>query len=327
MLTSGGESLGTSQADILQRISQARGTSEPAKAEPTEVTEAVDVSEEAPETEEETTEEVEAVEESEETEEAEEAAEVESEIDDQEELYVEIDGREVSLSEIKEGLDGGLRQSDYTRKTQALAEERKAFEAEREAFREQASGVGDLAANLQAIIDQETLSPEDLQELREYEPEEFIKYQDKMTARKEALEKAKKVQPVSDVDVAAEKRKLWDANPAWMKDGKQTQAFTDDMNALQSYAAANGYTDEEISGISHARHWETLLKAAKFDLLQKKNSSIEKRVRKAPVTTKPKKASQTSLQEQIKKAEANLKRTGRAEDAVKLRQLKRKLNK
>ena len=329
MLTSGVETRGTSQADILQRIKQVRGTAEPAEAEPTKAVEAVDVSEEeAPETEEEAA--IGEPEVSEESEEAAEATEEEAEIDDQEELYVEIDGREVALSEIKEGLDGGMRQADYTRKTQELAEQRKEFEALSKEFNSSIAGkqseINELAATLKVIIEEESLSADDLQELREYDPEEFIKYQEKMSARKDALSKAKKVEPVSDVDVVAERQKLWDAHPAWGVPGKQTQAFNDDMALLQEYAQERGFDDSKINSIITADDWETHLDAARYRKLSKKNASIEKRVRKAPVITKPKMASQTSLQEQIKKAEATLKKTGRTEDAIALRKLKRKLN-
>ena len=96
------------------------------------------------------------------------------------------------------------------------------------------------------------------------------------------------------------------------------------MKLLNDFAQSNGYSDAEISGIQHSRHWQTLLKAAKFDALGKKNAAIEKKVRLAPVSTKPKQVQQTSLQGQIKKAEARLKETGHSDDAIKLRQLRRK---
>jgi hypothetical protein len=46
------------------------------------------------------------------------------------ELFVEVDGSDVQVSELVKGY---MRQSDYTKKTQALAEERKTFTAESEA--------------------------------------------------------------------------------------------------------------------------------------------------------------------------------------------------
>ena len=122
----------TAQDAILERISISRGTSEPAPAEPTENTEVVNVSEDThpieneAETEAVANEEVEQeIEESE----AEEGAQVTLD-DESEDLYVEYKGREINLKDVEEWEQGHLRQSDYTRKTQELADNRKDFESQ-----------------------------------------------------------------------------------------------------------------------------------------------------------------------------------------------------
>lgn len=316
------------EAAILDRISKARGNSEPEPA-PTEEPVAVDVSiDEAPE---EVVEEVEAINsaDAETDTEAEELEVVSDEIvtadDDEEDLYVDYKGREINLKNIEEWEQGHLRQADYTRKTQELADQRKAFEAEKEGNGEQQAKLNAHIATLQAIIDQESLSDEQIAELREYEPEEYIKYQEKIKARNDAISGAKETQPVSNVDIEGERQKLWAANPKWLEDGKQTQAFKDDMSRLETYAKERGYSDQEIAGVQEAHHWQTLLDAAKYRDMSQKNAIIEKKVRKAPVTTKPRAANQTNIQTKIKKAQAQLKKTGRDEDAVALRRLKRQL--
>ena len=319
----------TEEQAILQRISVARGNAEPEQSAPTEEPEAVNVSDEAPieadvavdepVTTDESTDDVAEIEEEEVSDEP-----VTAEADDEEELYVEINGREINLKDIEEWEQGNLRQSDYTKKTQELSEQRKTFDADKEAFTSQQTQLQGSIATLEAIIAEETLSAEDVAELREYEPDAYIKYTEKLSKRDKALSEAKDIQPTSNVDIEAERKALWDANPSWIEDGKQTKAFTNDMNLLTDFAKTNGYSDAEISGIQHSRHWQTLLKAAKFDALGKKNAAIEKKVRRAPVSTKPKQVQQTSLQGQIKKAEAQLKQSGKADDAIKLRQLRRK---
>ena len=319
----------TEEQAILQRISVARGNAEPEQSAPTEEPEAVNVSDEAPieadvavdepVTTDESTDDVAEIEEEEVSDEP-----VTAEADDEEELYVEINGREINLKDIEEWEQGNLRQSDYTKKTQELSEQRKTFDADKEAFTSQQTQLQGSIATLEAIIAEETLSAEDVAELREYEPDAYIKYTEKLSKRDKALSEAKDIQPTSNVDIEAERKALWDANPSWLEDGKQTKAFTNDMNLLTDFAKTNGYSDAEISGIQHSRHWQTLIKAAKFDALGKKNAAIEKKVRRAPVSTKPKQVQQTSLQGQIKKAEAQLKQSGKADDAIKLRQLRRK---
>lgn len=314
---------------ILNRISMARGNAEP-EPEPTAEPEAVDVSEEMPGDVVESVEEV-----------AEDASDVEADdnpeelagdevvdsddSDDDEGLYVEYKGREINLKDVYETEQGQLRQADYTRKTQELADERKAFAEEREKFNDHQSKLGETIAILESIIAEETLSPDAVAELREYEPEEYIKYQEKIQARSDALAKAKEIQPTSNVDIQSERQKLWDANPSWLENGEQTKAFKEDMARLEGYAKENGYSDAEIANITSAHHWQTLLDAAKYREMSKKNVAIEKKVRKAPVTTKPRAATKTNLQDKIVKAQERLKQTGKTEDAVILRQLKRQL--
>lgn len=321
MLTTQGE---TSEQDILNRISVARGTAEPEK-EPTAEPDVVNVSDETPEPEavEAESEDKVAVTEPEEPEAVE--AEPATATDDEEGLYVEYKGREINLKDIEEWEQGSLRQSDYTRKTQELADQRKSFEGEREQYNEQQTTLTGNIAALEAIISEETLSDEAVKELREYEPEEYIRYKEKLDKRTEALTNAKASKPVSSVNVDEERTKLWAANPSWMEDGKPTKAHTDDMALLDGYFKASGYSGDEIGAITSAHHWQTLLEAAKYRSLSTKNAAIEKKVRKAPVTTKPRAAVTTDLQDKIKKAEARLKATGKTDDAVHLRQLRRKL--
>ena len=194
--------MATEQEAILQRISVARGTSEPVKAEPTEEPKAVNVSDEAP---------IEAdvaVDEPVVTEElTDDAAEIEeveasdepvtTETNDDEDLYVSIKGREINLKDIEEWEQGNLRQSDYTKKTQELSEQRKTFDADKEALTSQQAQLQGSIATLEAIIAEETLSAEEVAELREYEPDAYIKYTEKLSKRETVLSEAKTdVQPV-----------------------------------------------------------------------------------------------------------------------------------
>ena len=80
-----------------------------------------------------------------------------------------------------------------------------------------------------------------------------------------------------------------------------------------------------FSGLNQAHHMQAILDAARFRELGKKNAVIEKKVRKAPVATRPKAASQPALQTKLKKAEAKLKQTGAMDDAIEVKRLKRQL--
>ena len=318
------------ESALLNRISVARGNAEPEQG-PTPEPVAVDVSAEMPEEAEEVAEvvadntdtDVDALADTEEEGEVETLEPTDS--DDDENLYVEYKGRELNLKDVEEWEQGNLRLTDYKRKTQDLADRRREFESEQDAFKQQQEKMTSQIATLDAIVNEETLTPEALQEMREYEPDEYIKYQEKIAKRKEVLSQAKTAQPNTSVDVAAESKKLFDSNPSWVKDGKTTDAFANDTALMKSYAVDIGFTEQEFSSLSQAHHMQVILDAAKFRALGKKNASVEKKVRKAPVTTRPRAAVKSSVVTQLEKAQAELKRTGRAEAAVKVRQLKRQL--
>lgn len=247
--------------------------------------------------------------------------------DTDEDLYVEYKGREINLRDVEEWEQGHLRQSDYTRKTQELSDSRKAFDTQQQEYSTKYTELDAKLAQLNAMIDEDTPTADELAEWREYEPDKLLDYQDKQAKRKELLEASKSLKPTSNVDAQAEQNKLWQANPAWQDNGKQTKAFTDDMTLTQNYALKNGYSNEELSSLTSAHHFQTLINAAKYEALSKSNASIEKRVRKAPVSTRPKAQTKSHITTDIAAAKAKFKKTGSNDDYVKLRQLERQFNK
>lgn len=321
MLTTPAE---TSEQEFLQRRSAARNP-EPEVSEPTEENvEAVDELESSTNDEEVTPEVIEASD----------NQEVESEAvttdDDGEDLYVEYKGREINLKDIEEWEQGSLRQADYTRKTQALAKEREDFEAKQTEVNDSYGKLDGQIKTLEAIIAQDTLNAEELTELREDDPEAYIAYKEKQESRQKILAEAKSTVPPSqtdNIDVTAERKKIWDNNPDWLDaKGEVTEKHKSDMALVGNYAKEIGYSQEEVAGIKHAHHMQTLLEAAKYRQMKSNNSAIEKQVRLAPVSTKPRKAATSGLEQQIKEAKAKLKQTGSINDATALRKLQRKLS-
>ncbi len=310
---------GMSEAEGLKKFKASRSTDSQEQPEKPDV---VNVSEDAPIESEEVEAQAETV--ADEVEESEVAQAQEEEAQDEEGdlFYYEIDGEEVSSQQIKEWKSKGLMQSDYTQKTQALSEERKSFEEERNTFNAQQSELSEKLALVEAMIQEDTPSAETLAEWREYEPEKLLDYQEKQAKRKELLESAKQVAPQSNFDAEAEHKKLWDANPQWVDNGKPSKAFEQDSKLIQDYANEAGYSSEEFSTFG-AKHIQTLLDAAKFKAAQKSNASVTKKVRKAPVSTKPKAQAQSSVKSEIDAMRAKVKKYGRPEDFVKLRKLER----
>lgn len=305
-----------SETSIIERMKVARGVSEPEV--PTEEPAIVDVSEidATDEIEEEVIDEVEETV----------TDEVEEFETQEDEMYLDLDGEEIPLSQIKEWKSGNMRQSDYTRKTTELAEQRKEFDAKQEDFNLKQSQLADTIAQLQSVIETEELSAEELKELRDYEPDEYIKYVEKQQKRKDALTSAKsKMSNSIDFDPKTEQAKLWSANPHWSDNGKPTKAYEQDLSLLNSYATKAGVTPEKFAKFDSTMI-QIMLDAAKFADTNKKNAAITKQVRKAPITTKPKPMVKQGLQSEIEKAQARFKQSGKVEDAVALRKLKNKLN-
>ena len=240
-------------------------------------------------------------------------------------FYYELDGEEVSSDQLKEWKSNGLMQADYTRKTQELADSRKEFEAEREALAGKQSKLSEQLLTLEAMISEESLSDEQIQEMREYEPEKYIEHIEKQSKRKELLKEAKKnATPTSNVNVQEEQAKLIKANPQWLNDGKATEAYQNDMKALTDYYTDNGFTQEQVSKVnSSSLLAQAVIDAARFKATNIKKAIVEKRVRKAPVSTKPKAQAQATLVSDIKKVQERFNKTGSDKDFLLLRKLQR----
>ena len=239
-------------------------------------------------------------------------------------FYYDLDGEEVSSDQLKEWKSNGLMQADYTRKTQAHAEEVKSFNTEKESLTKAQSKLTEQLATLEAMISEDTLTTEAIAELREYEPEEYIKHIEKQSKRKELLKEAKvNATPKSNVNAQEEQSKLIASNPQWLSDGKATDAYQDDMTSLSNYYTDNGFTQEQVDAVnSSALLAQAVIDAARFKAINTQKSVVEKRVRKAPVSTKPRAQATNATTDKMKALKAKA-ATGDAKAFAQLRQLQR----
>lgn len=247
----------------------------------------------------------EPVEESPEETEVEESTEVddteESELEDQEDagedqelLYIDLDGEEVSLDQVREWKAGHMKDADYTQKTQKVAADRKALEEERNSFNSEREKLSELSAQLEVLIAED--DEIDWNELREYEPERYIELKEKADKRKKALDEIKAKSPEQEAtnqltqeELQAESDDLFTSQGWKDKDGKLDEAkYKKDQEMLLDYLNKQGYSQEEYSQINRAHHFKTLLDAARYQLQQKKGSALKKKVKAAPKVTKPK---------------------------------------
>lgn len=231
-----------------------------------------------------------------------EPAETDEETDDSEEepdesepaadrkFKVKVAGEEIEVTfdELRRGYS---READYTRKSQALAEERKAAKQAHDAAREKAEtyavGVQQVLDTLEALMPQEP----DWDALRAQDPDGYA-YQwtewQRAEKQRAALE-AERDQAMQTALVArqaelqeqvkAEREKLIAAVPVW----KDAAVMKQDYAKLVEYAGQHGYTEQDVKGITDHRAVLLLRKAMLFDQLQAKKPAAQQKLKPAPV--------------------------------------------
>lgn len=251
------------------------------------------------------------------------------EITEEDEEYifnVKVDGEELEVNQ-DELIKGYQRQSDYTRKAQALAEERKAFELQQQEMAQERN-------RLLQLLEQNQSNPDDKyknvnwEELREYEPEKYLllreeQRQDQMQdqIRQQELQRQQAAQQEEQNIalqryLADEDAKLVDRIEGWAEAETKKQIQSD----IASYAKSIGYTDEELGHLADSRALELMWKARQWDESQtttkkvaaKKKSKAVKRVAKGG---QPKSKSQVNAK-RVNDLKSRAKQTGSVDDAA-----------
>ena len=260
---------------------------------PSDSQEQPEVSAEVEQTEVETTDAVDTVEDVD-TESVEEVEEVESEDSEAEDTIYEIEGEKYTLTELQELKQSGLRQADYTKKTQEISTERKEVKALKAQQSEKLESLDSKIADVERlIVDQESTINWD--DLRDEDPSEYLRQQELLAKRKEAIEAAKiETQKIKDDEfqeiVIRERELLLEAMPEWA-DEATLQA---DSEAMSKYFEENGFGEDDTKDLTNHRLYIAINKAAKYDALQDKAAATEKKVKKAPKVVKAKKTAKQS---------------------------------
>ena len=259
---------------------------------------------------------------------AEEAVEQEEEVEESPKYRVKVSGEEVEVT-LDELLNGYSRTADYQKKTQSLAEQRKAVEAERVKIEEAAKTRETYAQRLQVIeqlLEQQNKG-EDLSALKTEDPIAYA------VAMAEKVEREKQLQAVQmerqrvqqeqmahqqallQKHIQGEQAKLIEAIPEFKDDVKAEVVRRD----IRNYAKSIGFTDQELSQVYDSRAVLALYKAAQYDKLMANKGAATKKVATAPKTIRPGTSNpQSSENEAIKKERAKLRQTGNKKDAVRL---------
>jgi len=259
---------------------------------------------------------------------AEETEYQEEETQEPQRFKVKVDNEEIEVT-LEELQQGYSRTKDYTKKTQALAETRKAVEAEKAKI-EEAKQLRDTYAQRLEVIEKllaQDQGEENLAELRDSDP---IGYAIKIAERSE---KEKQLQAVR-----AEKQKIAQQQEADRQQALQSHLqqeavklremipeFKDEAKAeiarkdIRNYAKSVGFSDEELSQVYDSRAVKTLYNAMMYEKLMKGKTDAVKKVQSAPKVLKAGNGGQVNAEnDATKKQMQRLKQTGKKSDAAKL---------
>ena len=262
--------------------------------------------------------------------EAEEESEGEITEEEEAEFLFEVDGQELSADELRKGY---LRQSDYTKKTQSLSEQRKEMESLTEQYGAQLQQIQaerqQYIQHLQALSENQDIKKFDIdwERLRLEDPLEYVTKRQEFQEAKEKAEEVKTKAKQAMVRSAAEKEQQWSkvvedeksklnpALPEWGETDSQRQLATE----LRSYAQTLGYSEPEIDSLVDHRSFLVLRKAMLYDEMQNANPKAKKLKGKPRVIRAGKGASRTQAQRDALKTKRNqLKNSGHVRDAAKV---------
>ncbi len=215
----------------------------------------------------------------------------EPESDADEPLFFQLGDKEISVAEVQEGLDSGLRRADYTKKTQVLADDRKVFEVERTKVAELSNTLTENIKALEHSFKKEEDST-DWDDLRDSDPSEYLRLKEEQQNKVATLDAAKaEVKRLEDDNrtalITSEQQKLVDAFPEWTDPATGSEAREKDSALINAYVTDNGFTNDEFKDLTSSNVMIAIHKAAQFNALKKSSEATEKIVRKAPKAIKP----------------------------------------
>lgn len=217
------------------------------------------------------------------TEESEETEEEEPEDEDESEnqLYtVKVDGKEVEIT-LDELQSGYTRQSDYSRKTGELAQQRKAIMQEAQAIQQERQQYAQALGQMQSDADRQLNEYKqiDWDQLREQDPMLFMQRRDEQRDLEKSIDDSHKQQQQLQVqaqqyqvqrfnaDVEHGRDKLLAVMPDW--DDKVSKS-------VREFGLNEGFSSEELSGITDHRSMAVLRKAMMYDKIQNAQPSKKK---------------------------------------------------
>lgn len=246
-------------------------------------------------------------------------------------VKVKVDGEEVEVT-LAELRNGYSRTSDYTRKAQALAEERKAFQSEAETIRMERAQYAELLPMLQQQLMQQASAEPDWDILYNEDPIEaarlerqWRKSREEQTHRLQAIqaEQQRLAQEFSQDQaravqafVESERAKLPDVIPEW----KDQETMVREAKELRDWAISQGLSEQDVDSLREASHVALIRKAMLYDKGRTRVQQSKNAPKKGSRVIRPGSSGSQSngRPTEVKRASQRLVRSGRISDAAAL---------
>ena len=240
---------------------------------------------------------------------------------------VEVDGEEITVEELKRG---SMRQRDYTRKTQELAEARKELEANFEEIQRERAQYAQMLPALQERLQQPVEQEPDWDTLYDTDPtmaakaeRQWRKQQEERQAQLQAVEaerqrmmglEQQRVEQMQAQYFEQQRELLPELIPEWRDNAVASKEAKD----IRGFLLKEGFSEQDVNGLTNA----TLVKLARKAMLYDQGQTRATEAKKKPKTQKTKtlKAGSRSTQprpkSEQKQALQRVRQTGRVQDAA-----------
>ena len=239
---------------------------------------------------------------------------------------VEVDGEEITVEELKAA---NLRQRDYTRKTQELAEQRKALEAQYSEIERERAQYAQMLPALQQRLEQKEQEP-DWDTLYDTDPtmaakaeRQWRKQQEERQAQIAAVQaeqqrvqalQQEKMQQMQEQYVTQQREMLPEVIPEW----RDSKVAAQEATQIRDFLLGEGFTEQDIGGLTNATLVKLARKAMLYDRGETRVTAAKAKPKKARAKTlrRGTKASQPRPKSDAQKAIQNAKQSGRVQDAA-----------
>lgn len=235
-----------------------------------------------------------------------------------------VGGEEVEV-ELDELINGYQRSKDYTQKSQALAEQRKAIEAERvhlEQVKQERQAYAQKLQALDSFLSQQNKG-EDLEVLKETDPIGYaVRVAEQSQREKQLAVVRAEQQRIAQQQQAEQQQNLQNHLKA---ESEKLASVIPELatpkgdairKEIREYAKSVGWTDQELASVYDHRAVLTLYKAMKFEQLQKGKPETLKKVQQAPKMLKPGTSAPNTKSSQEKQVMQRLRQSGKVRDAA-----------